>query len=98
MLRFERDATNGRPNKRPRFPHAFALDLCKREACHGDCRSSPPGQVAVAGDVLPEGLHSLLPFQAAWLVLGGDVLEEDESTVRSQNAVNLGECTVEVWH
>src|SRR5712691_287127 len=89
--RLARYSANARPDNGQRLADALALDTVELESRSGDRRLGAPREVAIAHQVLPDGLDAALPFQAPGPAVRGNMLEKHQASARLQHAGDLAE-------
>src|SRR5437899_4872912 len=90
-LRLARKAADARPHDRQRLADALSLNPLDLESRRGDRRFRAAREMAIAHQVLPDGLDAPLPFQAPGPAVRGDMLEKHQAPARLQYAGDLGE-------
>src|SRR6266850_5728422 len=88
-LRLARKAADARPHDRQRLADTLPLDTLELESGSDHRRLGAPREVAIAHQVLPDGLDAALPFQAFGPAVRSDMLEKHQAAARLQYAGDL---------
>src|SRR5207247_4327859 len=90
-LRLARKAADARPHDRQRLADALSLDSLDPESRLGDSRFRAAREMAIAHQVLPDGLDAALPFQPPGPAVRGDMLEKQQAPAWLEHAGDRGE-------
>src|SRR2546422_10550302 len=81
-LDLSRYSANARPDNGQRLADTFALDTVELESRSGDGRFRAPREMAIAHQMLPDGLDAPLPFEPLGTPVGGNMLEKQQAPAR----------------